>query len=90
MSRFFRKFRSSQDSSDALPPLQDTGERVIPEESRTGFARVNFIRHRVAHLYAIKRIRGAKRVLDVGCGTGYRPQFRTCSGEPFPTRKPAN
>jgi 2-polyprenyl-3-methyl-5-hydroxy-6-metoxy-1,4-benzoquinol methylase len=71
LRRFFRKPRASQGSPDALPPLQDTGERVIPEESRTGFARINFVRHKVAHLYAIRRVRGSKRVLDVGCGTGY-------------------
>lgn len=68
MSKFFRKLRASQ---DALPPLQNTGERVIPEESGKGFARVNLVRHRVAHLYAIRRIRGSRRVLDLGCGTGY-------------------
>jgi SAM-dependent methyltransferase len=71
LSRFFRKLRGSQGSPDALPPLQDTGERVIPEESGKGFARVNLVRHRVAHLYAIRRVRGSRRVLDVGCGTGY-------------------
>jgi SAM-dependent methyltransferase len=72
LSSIFRRFRSSQDPPEgSLPPLQDTGERVIPEESRTGFARINLIRHRVAHLYAIRRIQGSRRVLDVGCGTGY-------------------
>ena len=70
-SRFFRRLRGSQASPDSLPPLQDTGERVIPEESGKGFARVNLVRHRVAHLYAIKKIRGSRRVLDIGCGTGY-------------------
>lgn len=54
-----------------IPPLQDTGERVIPENSTTGFARVNFVRHKAAHLYAARELRGAGRVLDVGCGTGY-------------------
>lgn len=54
-----------------LPPLEDTGERVIPGNSGKGFARVNLVRHRVAHQYAIRKIRGARRVLDVGCGTGY-------------------
>jgi protein-L-isoaspartate O-methyltransferase len=68
LRKFFRKLRGSQ---DALPPLQNTGERVIPEESGKGFARVNLVRHRVAHLYAIRRIRGSRRVLDLGCGTGY-------------------
>jgi SAM-dependent methyltransferase len=71
LSRFFRKLRGSHDSPAALPPLQDTGERVIPEEPGKGFARVNLVRHRVAHMYAIKKIRGSRRVLDVGCGTGY-------------------
>lgn len=51
--------------------MQDTGERVIPEESGKGFARVNLVRHRAAHLHAIREIRGSRRVLDVGCGTGY-------------------
>ena len=54
-----------------MPPLRDTGERVIPEVSGEGFARVNLVRHRVAHLHAIGRIEGSRRVRDVGCGTGY-------------------
>lgn len=74
MGGIFRKLRGSKDILSAggdLPPVQDTGERVVPEESRSGFARVNLVRHEVAHLYAIRRLRGSRRVLDVGCGTGY-------------------
>src|ERR671915_1719796 len=72
LSNIFRRFRGSQGPPEgSLPPLEDTGERVIPEESGKGFARVNLVRHRVAHLYAIRRIRNSRRVLDVGCGTGY-------------------
>lgn len=67
----FRKFRRSRTRTDRVLPLEDAGERVIPDESATGFVRVNFVRHEVAHLYVIKKIRGARRVLDVGCGTGY-------------------
>lgn len=71
LGRFLRRLWGSQDATGSLPPLRDTGERVIPEESGKGFARVNLVRHRVAHLYAIRRIRNSRRVLDVGCGTGY-------------------
>ncbi len=72
MRNIFRKLRGSQNlPSGVLPPLENTGERVIPDSSATGFVRVNFVRHEVAHLYAIRKIRGAQRVLDVGCGTGY-------------------
>jgi SAM-dependent methyltransferase len=72
LSNIFRRLRGSQGPPEgSLPPLEDTGERVIPEECGKGFARVNFVRHKVAHLYAIRRIRGSRRVLDVGCGTGY-------------------
>ena len=72
MDGIFRKFRRSRPRTDrVLPPLEDTGERVIPDDSATGFVRINFVRHEVAHLYAIRKIRGAQRVLDVGCGTGY-------------------
>jgi O-antigen biosynthesis protein len=67
-----KKLRRSQPEIDrSLPPLEDTGERVIPERSDKGFARVNFVRHKVAHQYVIRKIRKARRVLDVGCGTGY-------------------
>lgn len=44
---------------------------MIPERSDRGFARVNLVRHQVAHIYAMSKIRRAQRVLDVGCGTGY-------------------
>jgi ubiquinone/menaquinone biosynthesis C-methylase UbiE len=71
LSSFLRRFRGSQAVTGSLPPLRDTGERVIPEESGEGFNRVNLVRHRVAHLHAIGRIEGSRRVLDVGCGTGY-------------------
>jgi 2-polyprenyl-3-methyl-5-hydroxy-6-metoxy-1,4-benzoquinol methylase len=72
LKNILRKLRGSQHPpNDVLPPLEDTGERVIPDSSATGFARVNFGRHKVAHLYALRKIRGARRVLDVGCGTGY-------------------
>lgn len=72
MDNILRKLRGSQaPPDDTLPPLQNTGERVIPDKAEKGFARVNFARHRAAHLYAIRKIRGAQRVLDVGCGTGY-------------------
>lgn len=69
--RVFRGLRVQNSADRTIPPLQDTGERVIPENSTTGFARVNFVRHKAAHLYAAKELRGAGRVLDVGCGTGY-------------------
>jgi SAM-dependent methyltransferase len=63
--------RPQEPPDEASPSLEDTGERVIPENSDKGFARVNLVRHQVAHLYAIGRMRRARRVLDVGCGTGY-------------------
>lgn len=48
-----------------------TGERVVPERSGEGLARANLIRHKAAYLHVRKKFREAKRVLDVGCGTGY-------------------
>ena len=71
LGRLLRKHWGSQAATGSLPPLRDTGERVISEESGKGFNRVNLVRHRVAHLYAIRKIEGSRRVLDVGCGTGY-------------------
>ena len=71
LGRLLRKLWGSQAATGSLPPLQDTGERVIPEESGEGFSRVKLVRHRVAHLYAGRKIEGSRRVLDVGCGTGY-------------------
>lgn len=57
-------------NTPAEPPVS-TGERVVPERSGEGLARANLIRHRAAYLHARKQFREAKRVLDVGCGTGY-------------------
>jgi SAM-dependent methyltransferase len=72
LRHIFRKLVGSYESpADLLPPLEDTGERVIPERSDKGFERINMIRHRVAHLHVIRMIEGSERVLDVGCGTGY-------------------
>lgn len=72
MRKILEGFRRPRDQANqALPPLQDTGERVIPENSEEGFVRVNFVRHKAAHLYAVRQLRGMGRVLDVGCGTGY-------------------
>lgn len=59
--RFLRRLRGSQDATGSLPPLRDTGERVIPGASGRGFARVNLVRHRVAHLHAIGSIKGRAR-----------------------------
>lgn len=56
--------------TSAEPPVS-TGERVVPERSGEGLARANLIRHKVAYLHARKKSLEAKRVLDVGCGTGY-------------------
>jgi ubiquinone/menaquinone biosynthesis C-methylase UbiE len=52
-------------------PPGNTGERVVPERSGEGLARANLVRHRAAYLHARKQFREARRVLDVGCGTGY-------------------
>ena len=71
MDDIFKTLRGPQPQPERVIPLEDTGERVIPDNSATGFARVNFVRHKVAHLYTVRKIRGAQRVLDVGCGTGY-------------------
>jgi SAM-dependent methyltransferase len=71
LGTFLKGLWDSQDATGSLPPLRDTGERVIPEESGKGFAWVDLVRHRVAHPYAIRRIRDSRRVLEVGCGIGY-------------------
>lgn len=72
MRRIFRKFRSLRaPANQTLPPLLDSGERVIPDNSARGFTHVNFVRHKAAHLYAIRQLQGTGRVLDVGCGVGY-------------------
>ncbi len=62
----FGRLRKTQ----AEPPAS-TGERVVPERSGEGLGRANLIRHKAAYLHARKKFRDAKRVLDVGCGTGY-------------------
>lgn len=72
MDNIFKRLRGPREPEDREPPpLEDTGERVIPERSNRGFDRVNLVRHEVAHQYAIGKLRGSRRVLDVGCGTGY-------------------
>ncbi len=48
--------------------LDDTGERIIPTER--GEVSYVFSRHKFAYEYA-RQYAQTKRVLDVGCGTGY-------------------
>lgn len=74
MNSIFRKLNllRRQETEKHTPlTLKDTGERVIPKDSDGGFTRVNLVRHQAAHLYTIRDLRGARRILDVGCGTGY-------------------
>ncbi len=55
-------------SHNSSLPLDDTGERMIPAaEGEVSFV---FARHEFAYRQAAQFVSG-KRVLDVGCGTGY-------------------
>jgi 2-polyprenyl-3-methyl-5-hydroxy-6-metoxy-1,4-benzoquinol methylase len=54
--------------SNSKAELRDTGERIIPTaEKEVSFV---FERHKFAYTYALNFVDN-KKVLDVGCGTGY-------------------
>lgn len=53
-------------SSDS-PKLEDTGERIIPQNARDT---IDYAEHLVRYQFAA-RLAAGKRVLDVACGVGY-------------------
>lgn len=67
----FNRLRKTSAEPPVAEPPASTGERVVPERSSEGLARANLIRHKAAYLHARKKFREARRVLDVGSGTGY-------------------
>lgn len=57
-----------------------TTERAVPKRSDEEMAHTNLIRRGPAYLHTRKQFREAKRIFEVGCGTGYGSAWRSSPG----------
>ncbi|OQA91412.1 MAG: putative S-adenosylmethionine-dependent methyltransferase [Elusimicrobia bacterium ADurb.Bin231] len=56
----------------------ETGERVVPEDIKSKYEYITYLRHLFAYSYACRLVKDKKNIIELGCGSGYGAKLLSC------------